>query len=104
VSRSKGRSFWQDDEKTIIQFDRFCVVQTLRSRPISLCRRPKFKGVHNLAPASEIEVPAYVLQHPYCKANLSAAFEVRFAASAPKVAVESLFPECQFRLFETFEM
>ena len=42
--------------------------------------------------------------HPYCKANLSAAFEVRFAAFAPKVAFESLFPECQFRLFETFEM
>lgn len=63
MSRSRGRSFWQDDEKTIIQFDKFCVVQTLRSRLISLCRRPKFKGVHNLAPASEIEVPAYVLQH-----------------------------------------
>ena len=46
-----------------MDFSKFLVVQTLRSRFSSLLHRPKFKGVHNLAPASEFQVPGYVLQH-----------------------------------------
>lgn len=52
-----------DEEKTVLDFSKFIVVQTLRARFASSLHRPKFKGVHNLVPASQLQVPGYVLQH-----------------------------------------
>ena len=52
-----------DEEKTVLDFSKFIIVQTLRARLSSILHRPKFKGVHNLVPASKLQVPGYVLQH-----------------------------------------
>ena len=46
-----------------MDFSKFLVVQTLRAHFSSILRKPKFKGVHNLVPASQFQVPGYVLQH-----------------------------------------
>lgn len=63
AKRSRGRCFWMNEEKTVLDFSKFIVVQTLRARLSSILHRPKFKGVHNLVPASQLQVPGYVLQH-----------------------------------------
>ena len=52
-----------DEEKTVLDFSKFIVAQTLRARFCSLLHKPKFKGVHNLVPASQLQVPGCVLQH-----------------------------------------
>ena len=39
--QKQGEVVRQDDEKTIIHFERFCIVQTLRSHLISVVEEPK---------------------------------------------------------------
>ena len=61
--RSRGRSFWSDRDKCIVDFYKFCVVRCLRSHFRTLLCRPRFKGVHNLVPTCVLEIPQFVLLH-----------------------------------------
>lgn len=100
-----------DEEKTVLGFSKFIVIQTLRARFSSILH----KGAHNLVPASQLQVPGYVLQRisrggkfiptvPCTPPRQLKAVEVWVASFAAFFALASFFQGSTAGMSEAFKV